>query len=599
MTSLPWNTIAPRRAWALALMLGLACSARERAQPDAMPILVPLDAAAGDAAAEVAVVAADVAASDAPAAADAVVDAAAVGADTVGPADASGIPDVLAAGSAAEVADAPAPDAAALVADAVLPADASIDAPVADANIPDSAPVADAAPTGPIADPIPAEPVASTLTVALEEVVTMPDSRPSPQPSDPRLRRRARINYLGELPDGSGRLFVPDLNGRLYLIKAGAPGLYLDVGAEFSPSFWRERGLGSGLGFAAFHPDFKANGIFYTVHTEAGDALKTKTPSLPSQDSPSVHGVLTEWTADDPGASAFTGTRREVLRIGFSAYLHGIQEIGFNPTAMPGDQDRGLLYLAVGDGGVGLATGDPQNLAIPHGKLLRIDPAGANGANGRYGIPSTNPFVGRPGALGEIYAYGLRDPHRFTWDQGPAPRMFVANIGEHNVESIYEVKPADNFGWPQREGPFLVRKGDPSCSVYPLPASDAGFMYPVIAYDHDPPPGFTRCLDTGDAVIGGFVYRGTGVPALRGQYLFGDIVNGRLFHADTSEMRRNDKLATIHVLTTLDEQGRPVTMQALAGDARVDLRFGRDAAGELYVLSKANGKIWRVKAPPP
>lgn len=221
--------------------------------------------------------------------------------------------------------------------------------------------------------------------------------------------------------------------------------------------------------------------------------------------------------------------------------------------------------------------------------------------NGRYGIPSGNPFVSRAGALGEIYAYGLRDPHRFSWDQGPAPRLFLANIGEHNIESIYEVKPGDNFGWPLREGPFLITRSDSTCSVHPLPADDAGFgfTYPVVAYDHDPPPGFPRCIDTLDAVIGGFVYRGTSVPALTGKYVFGDIVNGRIFHADTGEMRRNEKLATIHLLRLLDGQGQPATMQGLAGDPRVDLRFGRDAAGELYVLSKANGKIWRIKAAPP
>jgi glucose/arabinose dehydrogenase len=440
--------------------------------------------------------------------------------------------------------------------------------------------------------------VASGLTVMLEELVTMPPSQPSPEPVDSRLRRRARINYLGELPDGSGRLFVPDLNGPLYFIKDRTPRVYLDVSVQFAPDFWSGRGLGTGLGFVAFHPDFKSNGIFYTVHTEARDALTTKTPDLPGQDQPSQHSVLTEWIAADPAADTFAGTRREILRLGFRSYLHGIQQVAFNPNAAPGDEDRGLLYLAVGDGGVGIATGDPQNLGKPHGKILRIDPAGTSGANGRYGVPRTNPFVGKPGALGEIYAYGLRDPHRFSWDRGPGGRMFLANIGEHNIESIYEVKPGDNFGWPEREGPFLLGKGDPTCSVYPLPASDSslGFTYPVVAYDHHPPPGFPRCLDTGDAVLGGFVYRGAGVPALRGQYVFGDVVNARLLHADAGEMRRKDKLATIHALTLLDGQGRQVTMPTLAGDARVDLRFGQDAAGELYLLSKANGKIWQMKS---
>jgi len=499
------------------------------------------------------------------------------------------------------------PDAPVDVADAGSVDTAAPDAPVAmDTQAPDvsvDVAPADVAPSdvGPLADPILAQPLAATIGLVLEEVVTMPQSHPSPNPTDPRLQRSSRINYLGEVPDGSGRLFVPDLNGRLYLLVGGTARVYLDVGAQVGADFWDHRGLGTGFGFVAFHPDFRSNGRFYTVHTEARDALGTKTPDLPSQANPAHQGVLTEWTAADPGADAFTGTRREVLRLGFSSYLHGIQEVGFNPNAQPGDADRGLLYLAVGDGGVGIATGDPQDLGKPHGKVLRIDPTGNNGANGRYGIPNTNPFVGRPGVLGEIYAYGLRDPHRFGWDTGPGGRLLLANIGEHNVESIYEVRPGDNFGWPEREGPFQVRRGDSTCSVFPLPANDAasGFTYPVVAYDHDPSPGFPRCLDTGDAIMGGFVYRGTRAPALVGEYVFGDIVNGRLFHAHASEMRRNEPPAAIHALAVVDQQGRTVTMQTLAGDSRVDLRFGRDAAGELYLLSKANSKIWRVTSTVP
>ncbi|MGH2697847.1 MAG: PQQ-dependent sugar dehydrogenase, partial [Actinomycetota bacterium] len=264
----------------------------------------------------------------------------------------------------------------------------------------------------PIADPIPEEPVASGLGLTLEHFATFPQSQPTPPPTDPRLMRRARINYLGEVPDGSGRMYVPDLNGMLYLVEDGTPQPYLDVGAAFAPDFWSGRGLGSGFGFVAFHPEFADNGKFYTVHTEARGALETETPDLPSQPNPSHHGVITEWTADDPAAGSFTGSSREVLRVGFRSFIHGFQEIGFNPTAGPGDGDYGLLYVAAGDGGAGVASDDPQDLGMPHGKVLRIDPEGSDGASGEYGIPPSNPFVGTEGALGEIYAYGLRNPHR-------------------------------------------------------------------------------------------------------------------------------------------------------------------------------------------
>jgi glucose/arabinose dehydrogenase len=455
---------------------------------------------------------------------------------------------------------------------------------------------APAQPDAPIGDPIPAEPIVSGLALILEEFVTIPPSQPNEPPTDPRLIRWARINYLGEVPDGSRRLFVPDLNGKLYLIEAGVAREYLDVGAEFSRDFWSHRGLGSGFGFVTFHPEFAENGKFYTVHSEARDALATRTPDLPPQDTTVVHGVLTEWTADDPSASTFSGTRREVLRLAFATFIHGFQEINFNPTAEPGDEDYGLLYVSVGEGGVGWSTDDPQNLTRPHGKILRIDPQGTNGANGQYGIPATNPFVGRPGALGEIYAYGLRNPHRFSWDPGARNRMFVGNIGEHNIESIYEVEAGANFGWSKREGPFLFKKED-RCHVYPLPEDDDqfGYTYPVAAYDHDPPADWPCGRDTGDAVIGGFVYRGERLPRLTGKYVFGDDVNGRIFYTNAGEMRpRKPNLANIYEFMLFDTRAQRVTMQELAGDPRVDLRFGRDADGELYVLSKANGKIWRV-----
>jgi hypothetical protein len=451
-------------------------------------------------------------------------------------------------------------------------------------------------PDVPIADPIPQHPAPSGMELVLEELVTMPRSSPVPAPADPRLVRWARINYLGEVPDGSGRLFVPDLNGKLYLVKDGTPREYLDLGARFSPAFWSHSGVGTGFGFVAFHPDFARNGLLYTVHTEAREALVTRSPDLPSQDSPSHQGVLTEWKAADPSADGFVGTSRELLRLGFRSYIHGFQQIDFNPTSHPGDDDYGLLYLAVGDGGAGLASGDPQNLGMPQGKILRIDPQGTSAGNGKYGVPPANPFVGRPGALGEIYAYGLRNPHRFSWDDRQGRRLFVGNIGEHNIESIYQVDAGDNLGWPGREGPFRLKPDDLTCSVFPLPGNDGslGYTYPVAGYDHHPPPGSPRCADNGEAVIGGFVYRGGRLPDLDGQYLFGDDVNGRIFHSSASEMRRGAKLATVAEVMLLDAGGRRVTMQDLAGGARVDLRFGRDAHGELYLLSKANGKIWKV-----
>ncbi|WP_028662007.1 PQQ-dependent sugar dehydrogenase [Saccharomonospora saliphila] len=448
----------------------------------------------------------------------------------------------------------------------------------------------------PIADPLP-DATVSGLGLEVEKVVTLPESEPEQPPTDDRLRRHARINYMGEVPDGSGRYYVPDLNGSMYLIDDGKTHTYLDIAERFAPEFYAYSGLGSGAGFIAFHPDFAENGKVYTVHTEARDALENEEPDLPNRHETVIQGVITEWTADDPSANTFSGTSREMLRVSFPTRIHGFQQIGFNPTARPGDEDYGLLYVAAGDGGAGVYSDVPQDLSVPQGKLLRIDPEGTNGASGEYGIPRSNPFVGKPGALGEIYAVGFRDPHRFSWDRATG-KLYLGSIGQHQIESIYEVRKGDNMGWSEREGPFVYKWDSEGCAVYPLPKNDRryGYTYPVAAYDHDAPEGY--CSDVGRAVIGGFVYRGDDVPMLRGKYLFGDGVDGRLFYSDVWEMRHNAKdhtdLATLYTMRIYDDSGEVLTMRDLAGDERVDLRFGTDAEGELFILSKANGTVWKV-----
>ncbi|MFI7491785.1 PQQ-dependent sugar dehydrogenase [Micromonospora echinaurantiaca] len=453
----------------------------------------------------------------------------------------------------------------------------------------------------PIDDPVTEMPTQSRLGLVLTEYASFPQSFPTPAPTDQRLMRTARINTIMELPDRSGRRAVPDLNGKLYLVEDGVPHVYLDVAATFAPQFFSGRGLGQGFGYVAFHPEFGSNGRFYTIHTEQASAT-TEVPDY-VQSNTLFHGVITEWTATDPAADTFAGSRREVLRIGFGGQIHGIQEINFNPTAKRHDSDYGLLYLAVGDGGLGVRNTDPQNLAMPHGKLLRIDPRGSDSANGQYGIPASNPFVGRAGALGEIYAVGFRDPHRFSWDRATG-RMYLGHIGEHAVEAIYEVRAGDNFGWSEREGAYVFDKTatNPCDKLLPLPADDAsyGYTYPVAAYDHDPAPGWNCTSDVGVAVAGGFVYRGRELPALRGKYVFGDLVDGRVLYTEANRMRRGAGLAPIHRLALFDAAGNPVRMQDLSGPGapgdpnRVDLRFGTDAAGELYILAKANGKVWKV-----
>ena len=208
--------------------------------------------------------------------------------------------------------------------------------------------------------------------------------------------------------------------------------------------------------------------------------------------------MVTEWTARNPDANTFRGTSREILRLGFASQIHGIQQIDFNPTAAKRDGDYGLLYLAVGDGGIGLNTDIPQELDNPYGKIWRIDPDGTDGPNGQYGVPRSNPFVGDTGALGEIYALGMRDPHRFSWDAGGQHRLYLGHIGQHAIEGVYEVRAGDNLGWSTVEGRFVYDNAD-ECNLYSLPEDHEawGFTYPVAAFDHDPPPGWPAAPTAG------------------------------------------------------------------------------------------------------
>ncbi|MGM1062061.1 LamG-like jellyroll fold domain-containing protein [Saccharothrix sp. Mg75] len=194
-----------------------------------------------------------------------------------------------------------------------------------------------------------------------------------------------------------------------------------------------------------------------------------------------------------------------------------------------------------------------------------------------------------------IYAYGMRDPHRFTWDRGGEHALYLEHIGQHSIEAVYEVRAGDNLGWSEREGAFTYRRGD-ECHLYPLPADDDryGYTYPVAAYDHDPPAGWPCTQDSGHAISGGQVYRGRAVPRLRGKYVFGDLVDGRVFHTEVSEMKRGRPAARLHEPALFDTRGNERRMSAFVGDGRVDLWFGTDAAGELYLVTKADGRVWKV-----
>ena len=416
----------------------------------------------------------------------------------------------------------------------------------------------------------------SSLLVNLEPYIQIPPSANKPP--------LARITKLGFQPI-SGNLFINDLQGKLYKIKNGKPIIYLDI-QKLKNKFMNIPGLGSGLGSFAFHPNFQTNGLFYTTHSEIKDSGK---PDFSYADSIRVdlQWVLTEWKTNNINVDTFSGTNRELLRINFVKVNHGIQEITFNPLSKIGSKDYGMLYMGIGDGG----SVEQGYEFITHSKekiwgtILRINPMGKNSSNGKYGIPSDNPFVNsnNKNVLKEIYAYGFRNPHRITWTK--SGKMLVSNIGQGNIESINLIQPGNDYGWPIREGNFLTADINNNIStVYPLPSNDSIYKitYPVVEFDHD----------EGKAISGGVEYWGKDIPALKGKFLFGDIPSGRLFYTQVADIKQG-KLATIKEWKiTINHQ--PKTLKEVCGSERVDLHFGRDINGDLYILTKADGKVYKI-----
>jgi glucose/arabinose dehydrogenase len=281
-------------------------------------------------------------------------------------------------------------------------------------------------------------------------------------------------------------------------------------------------------------------------------------------------------------------SRREVLRIAHPLHDHVMGQIGFNPTAVPSDPDYGMLYIAVGDGGntwFGYKEVDAwrnaQNMGNPFGKLLRINPL-RNGAD-KYSVPADNPFVGSSG-LKLIWALGLRNPQRFSWDTQGDHKLILVDVGQAEVEEVNVGAAGANYGWSEREGIWAVNHADEH-QLSQLPPDDAslGFTYPAAQYRHD----------VGKAIAGGFVYRGRLVPALQGAYVFGDIVTGRIFRVSANQLA-NGRLSEIREVK-LHYYGRHGSLHdILDGEGRIDLRFGVDEQGEIYLLTQRDGMIRKL-----
>lgn len=427
----------------------------------------------------------------------------------------------------------------------------------------------------PVKDPIP-QPIAQSDLVVGVALVTQ-----TPQTADEGTR--TRITKLSFIP-GTDRLFIVDIRGKLYELRNGIPAEYMDMG-RLKPNFIDKPGLATGFGSFAFHPDFLKNGLLYTGHTEKAGSGKADFAFADSI-GVAMQWVISEWKTDHPESFPFQGKSRELFRINMVSGAHGVQEFAFDPNATPGDETYGLLYIGIGDGtsvqhGHYQLVGSNENAL---GSIFRIDPLGSNSANGQYGIPPSNPFAGNenPRVVKEIYAYGFRNPHRLSWTR--SGQLLASNIGQTNIESINLILPGHNYGWPYREGTFLFNPSGDLNYVYPLPADEDEYQYtyPIAQYDHD----------EGNAVIGGFEYKGSLVPELNGKYLFADMNNGRLYYIDVAEIKPGNRAVIKEWHITLN--GKPTTTSALCGNKRVDLRLGQDHQGEIYFFSKQDGKVYKL-----
>ncbi len=333
-----------------------------------------------------------------------------------------------------------------------------------------------------------------------------------------------------EHPPGDNRFFIVEQRGTIRILENGAlqSGNFLDI-----QSLTNFDGQEQGLLGIAFHPNYSTNHKFYVNYTlDEGDR----------------ETIIAEYQtlANDPN-TADPNSERVLLVVNQPFTNHKGGQLVFGPD--------GFLYIGLGDGGSG---GDPmgngQNLSTFLGKMLRINVDAPFATGKEYGIPADNPFAGG-GGLPEIYAYGLRNPWRFSFEP-VTNRLFVADVGQDNWEEVDILQKGGNFGWNVMEGMHCYPPGTATCNM-------TGKILPITEYPHT----------DGVAVIGGYVYKGSAIPSLANKYIFADLTGTiwSLTEAPANTWTRGNLLSTNRTLTS----------------------FARDAAGELYVVDY-NGIILKL-----
>ena len=340
-----------------------------------------------------------------------------------------------------------------------------------------------------------------------------------------------RMVFLTHVGDGTDRLFLVLQPGRIMVFPnqsdVSRAEVFLDIRDRVN-----DRGNEEGLLGLAFDPGFAENGHFYVYYSASNPR----------------RSVLSRFSAGEGQANP--DSERIVLEVPQPYSNHNGGAIHFGAD--------GYLYVALGDGGsAGDPQGNGQDTGTLLGSILRIDPA-ADSSYGNYSVPSDNPFVGVSGSRDEIWAFGLRNPWRFSFDRETGD-LWAGDVGQRGYEEIDLVKRGLNYGWNVMEGFHCY---PPSVSSCP----QDGLEPPLVEY----PLTSRNC-----AVTGGYVYRGSRVPSLQGAYLYGDFCSGRIWG--------------------LIYDGQEVSDNQLLLDSSLQISsFGEDEAGELYILS-FDRKIYRLR----
>lgn len=379
-------------------------------------------------------------------------------------------------------------------------------------------------------------------TLALKTVPAFPEIEWDgwqPYDDNGKLNPPLRPIHVTHAADGTDRIFVADQSGMIHVLandpSATKAKLFLDLRAKTQPFHLDdEEGL---LGFA-FHPNYRKNGRFF-IYYNARDEPRTILLSR------------FQVSTDDPDRA---DPKSEEILMQFKQPFanHNGGPMAFGPD--------GLLYIGLGDGG---GRNDPMGLgqALDSilGCVLRIDVDRAEDGR-KYAIPKDNPFVGREGTPGEVYAYGFRNPWRLSFDRQTG-HLWLADVGQDLWEEIDIVKKGGNYGWSIREGTAAFGNAPGAEQVETIP--------PVWEYDHR----------IGKSITGGFVYRGSKLPELAGHYVYGDYITGKLW-----ALKYDERKAQV------------VRNMAIPWSGLNVLAFGEDEAGELFVTtpSQTGQGIYRI-----